>query len=117
MYWTWATSGSNIPTTFVVESIKKRFGYTDKFLVQEGCDEGSTIAMDENNYVTEEAWNEMKLPSVERYRNMLLSKMIQTGGRLKSLMALEFIYVTSKIFIIVMITIYFPSKKRSCIPC
>ena len=54
MYWTWEKSGRNFSTTFFMEGIKQRSGYNDKFLVQEGCEEGSKITMTENADMNEE---------------------------------------------------------------
>ena len=38
---------------------KKRAGYTDKFLVDNGCQPGSTVIMTENSFMTNEAWIEL----------------------------------------------------------
>ena len=38
VYSTGSTSGVNVSMTFVMKEIRKRFGYTEKFLVQEGCE-------------------------------------------------------------------------------
>ena len=38
MYHTGSASGSNAPTTSVINGIQQSFRYTDKFLDQEGCE-------------------------------------------------------------------------------
>ena len=43
----------NFPTAVAIKGIKNISRYNDKVLVQEGCEEGSTITMTENYYSTE----------------------------------------------------------------
>ena len=53
-----------------MKEIKLRSRYTDKFLVQEGFEEVSTITITQNSYMTEDAWKEMTPNLVEGYSNM-----------------------------------------------
>jgi cyclophilin family peptidyl-prolyl cis-trans isomerase len=59
MFRTGTSEGTNGPTAFVMKGVKRRAGYTDAYLVQEGCAEGSTIAMTPNAIMTDEAWIEI----------------------------------------------------------
>ena len=70
MYQTGREAWDSYPTTLVVKRSKKGSGYTDKFLVQEGCEEGTTITMTKNSSMDEEAWKGMTPKFVEGYRNM-----------------------------------------------
>ena len=49
-------SGHNGPTAFCMEGKNRKAGFTDNFLVQEGCEPGSTIVMTKNAFMTDEAW-------------------------------------------------------------
>jgi hypothetical protein len=51
MFRTGTSEGTNGPTAFVMKGVKRRAGYTDAYLVQEGCAEGSTIAMTPNAFI------------------------------------------------------------------
>jgi hypothetical protein len=44
------------PTIFLLEGKRKRFGFTDKFLVDHGAAIGSTCIMTATAFMTEEAW-------------------------------------------------------------
>ena len=72
VYSTGSTSEFNVSMTFVMKDIRQRYGYSDKFLVQEGCEERSMITMTENYYMTEEAWKKMIQNVLEGYRKMPL---------------------------------------------
>ena len=56
---TGSSAGSNGPTAFLMKGKKKKRGYTDEFLVEEGCTRGSTIVMTENAFMTDKAWEVM----------------------------------------------------------
>ena len=55
MYLTGESAGRNGTTTFVMKRVKLRSVYTDKLLVQGLFEELSSIAMNGNTYMTEEA--------------------------------------------------------------
>ena len=59
MYRSGVTSGHNGPTAFLMKGKKKRPGFTDKFLVEHGCEPGSTVVMTENSFMTNAAWIEI----------------------------------------------------------
>ena len=63
MLQTGSSTGSNVPTTFLMKGKKKKRGYTDEFLVEERCTRGSTIVMTKNAFMTDKAW-EVMLPKV-----------------------------------------------------
>ena len=48
MFRSGVTSGHNGPTGFLMKGKKKRAGYSDEFLVEHGCEPGSTVVMTEN---------------------------------------------------------------------
>ena len=48
--------GKNGPTVFIMKGERRKEAYTDAFLVEHGCDPGSTITMTENVYMTDKAW-------------------------------------------------------------
>jgi hypothetical protein len=54
-----STAGTTGPTAFLPPGKQRKAGYTDKFLVEFGAPEGSTIVMTPTGYMTEEAWLEM----------------------------------------------------------
>ena len=70
MYRTGNAAGNNGPTAFVMKGKKRRAGYSDAFLRQEGCAEGSTIVMTENAFMTDAAWETMADSIVRGYRGM-----------------------------------------------
>ena len=70
MYLTGESAGRNGTTTFVMKRVKLRSVYTDKLLFQGLFEELSSIAMNGNTYMTEEAWKEMKPKLVGVYSNM-----------------------------------------------
>ena len=51
--------GGNDLTGFFMKGKKRRAGYTDNLLVNHGCEEGSTIIMTENAFMTNDAWIEL----------------------------------------------------------
>jgi len=55
--------GANGPTAFVLAGKRKRAGYSDKWLKEHGCAHGSTIAMNENAFMTTKTWEEIT-PSI-----------------------------------------------------
>jgi hypothetical protein len=63
MYYTGVTAGHNGPTVFLLKGKKRKSGFNETFLRQEGCALGSTICMTKNTYMTEEAWEGMA-PSI-----------------------------------------------------
>ena len=70
LYRTGSVAGHNGPTCFVMAGKKRRTGYTDKFLFDNGCEEGSTLVMTENAYMTDEAWVELTPHLIRGYRAM-----------------------------------------------
>ncbi|KAL7528028.1 LOW QUALITY PROTEIN: hypothetical protein ACHAXR_004391, partial [Thalassiosira sp. AJA248-18] len=67
---TGTAGGNNGPTVFVMKGKKRRDGYDEKFLMDEGCAVGSSFEMTENAFMTEEAWLSMTPKLVEGYRNL-----------------------------------------------
>ena len=61
MFRTGTPAGDNGPTAFIMKGIRSK--YKDKFLIDNGCAEGSTIAMTENAFMTIESWENIT-PSV-----------------------------------------------------
>jgi hypothetical protein len=59
MFRSGVTVGTNGPTGFLLKGKKRRPGYTDEMLVKHGCEEGSTIVMTENAFMTNDAWIEL----------------------------------------------------------
>ena len=55
MYRTGVAAGHNGPTVFLLKGKKRKSGFNETFLRQEGCALGLTICMTENAYMTEEA--------------------------------------------------------------
>ena len=51
--------GSNGPTEFIMKGKKRRNGYDERFLENHGAALGSTIAMTENEFMTEKVWAEI----------------------------------------------------------
>ena len=51
--------GDNGPTVFVMKGKKRKAGVTDRYLLDEGCLVGSTVAMTENAFMTDAAWEEI----------------------------------------------------------
>jgi hypothetical protein len=49
---------------------KRRVGYLNKFLEDEGCTIGSMVVMTENAYMTEASWEELLPSLVLGYRNL-----------------------------------------------
>ena len=56
MYRSGNCAGNNGPTAFIMKGKKRRDGWRDDILLKNGCAEGSTIAMTENAFMTDEAW-------------------------------------------------------------
>ena len=52
------------------EGVKRRKAYSNDFLCREGCALGSTIAMTESAYMTDEAWVEFTPNIVAGYRHL-----------------------------------------------
>jgi len=63
MYRTGSVAGDIGPTVFLLKGQRKKFGYTDQFLLSHGASIGSTIIMTETAFMTIAAWEEMT-PSV-----------------------------------------------------
>jgi hypothetical protein len=59
LFRTGVTSGHNGPTAFLLKGVRRRAGYTDKFLEVEGCEKGSCFAMTDNAFMTDAAWTEI----------------------------------------------------------
>ncbi len=70
MYRTGCIAGDTGPTIFLCSGKKKRAGFTDKVLLQNGAAPGSTIIMTENAYMTNDAWEEMAPNIVKGIRQM-----------------------------------------------
>ena len=70
MYRTGSCGATNGPTGFLTAGKRRRAGYTDKFLRNNGCAEGSTIACNENAFMTKETWNEISKSIVPGIRAM-----------------------------------------------
>lgn len=51
MYRTGSVYGNNGPTGFLMKGQKRRTAYSDEFLIEHGCAEGSTVIMTENAYM------------------------------------------------------------------
>ena len=57
MYRSGNCAGNNGPTAFIMKGKARKKGWRfDDILVSNGCEEGSTIAMTENAFMTDEAW-------------------------------------------------------------
>ena len=56
IYRSGVSNGGNGPTGFLMKGKKKRPGFTDQFLVRNGCEPGSTVIMTDNAFMTNEAW-------------------------------------------------------------
>jgi hypothetical protein len=67
MYRTGFAAGHNGPTVFLLKGKKRKSGFNETFLKQEGCALGLTICMTKNAYKTEEAWEKMTPSIVKRY--------------------------------------------------
>ena len=65
MYCTGNCAGNNWPTTFLMKGKKRKAGYADTFLQDNGAAVGSTIAMTENVFMTELACEEIADKLVE----------------------------------------------------
>ena len=74
MYRTGVAAGHNGPTVFLLKGKKRKSGFNETFLRQEGCALGSTICMTENAYMTEEAWEGMAPSIVKGYRALPVVK-------------------------------------------
>ena len=59
MYRTGNPAGDTGPTIFLCAGTTRRFGYRDKFLLENGGTRGSTIIMTESAFMTDEAWEAM----------------------------------------------------------
>jgi hypothetical protein len=70
LYRTGFVAGHNGPTAFIMTGKNRRTGYTDKFLMNNGCEEGSTIAMMETAFMTTKAWEEITPSLIQGYRAM-----------------------------------------------
>ena len=47
------------PLLFIMKGKNRKKGMTNSFLIDEGCAVGSTIAMTENAFMTDAAWQEI----------------------------------------------------------
>ena len=56
IYRSGVSNGGNGPTGFLMKGKKKRPGFTDQFLVRNGCEPGSTVIMTDNAFMTNKAW-------------------------------------------------------------
>jgi hypothetical protein len=74
MYHTGVAAGHNGPTVLLLKGKKRKSGFNENFLRQEGCELGSTICMTENAYMTEEAWEGMAPSIVKGYRALPVVK-------------------------------------------
>lgn len=70
LYRTGCVAGNNGPTAFIMAGKKRRTGFTDKFLMDHGCEVGSTIAMTETAFMTKQAWEEITPSLIKGYRAM-----------------------------------------------
>ena len=52
--------------------VRRKTGFTDEFLVKHGAAEGSTIAMTETDYMTEDAWIEIAPKIATGIRKLLV---------------------------------------------
>lgn len=59
LYRTGSAAGVTGPTAFLPPGQRRRTGFTDNFLVENGAADGSTIVMTATGYMTEEAWVEL----------------------------------------------------------
>ena len=59
MFRSGVTSGANGPTAFLMKGKRKKEGFTDEFLVENGCAPGSTVVMTKNAFMTNDAWIEI----------------------------------------------------------
>jgi hypothetical protein len=80
MYRTGVAAGHNGPTVFLLKGKKRKSGFIETFLKQEGCALGLTICMTVNAYMTEEAWEKMSPSLFKGYRNLPVVKEIPNGG-------------------------------------
>ena len=69
-----AASGANGPTAFLLKGKRKRAGFTDKYLENEGAAPGSTIVMTENAFMTDEAWEEVSAKVGMRFRSLTIRR-------------------------------------------
>ncbi len=74
MYCTGVAARHNGPTVFLLKGKKRKSGFNETFLKQEGCALGLTICMTKNAYMMEEAWEEMTPSIVKGYRNLPVVK-------------------------------------------
>ena len=65
-------TGNNGLTAFIMEGKRRKAAYTDDFLVEHGCNPGSTTAIMENTYMTDEAWVGITKSVVDGYRQITL---------------------------------------------
>jgi hypothetical protein len=70
MYRTGVAAGHNSPTVFLLNGKKRKSGFYNKFLKQEGYAVRSTICMTKNAYMTEDAREEMTPSLVKGYRDL-----------------------------------------------
>ena len=70
MYRTGMAGGNNSQTVFVMASKQRHTGYTDKFLVDNGCEVGPTVQMNEKAFMAEECWLNMTPCLVHGYRSL-----------------------------------------------
>ena len=59
MYCTGCVSDEIGPTIFLLKGQHCQQHYTDDFLIQYGCQKGSTIIMMPNSFITIEVWEEI----------------------------------------------------------
>ena len=70
MYRTGGVMGDSGPTIFLCRGNKKRRGFTDKFLRENGAAEGSTVIMTPSAFMTTESWEEMTPHVCEGFRKL-----------------------------------------------
>jgi len=68
MFRTGLPSGHNGPTAFILKGKKRPAGINEELLIANGCEPGSTIAMTENAFMTDAAWEEITPKIVQGYR-------------------------------------------------
>lgn len=70
MFRTGTPAGLNGPTAFIMKGKNRKAGMNEKFLVENGCVKGSTLAMTENAFMTTAAWEEIT-PKVSIQYNIM----------------------------------------------
>ena len=59
MYRSGNAAGNNGPTVFAMAGVRRKAGYTEKFLENNGGAPGTTIVMTDNAFITDAAWEEI----------------------------------------------------------